>query len=90
MGFRLISRGILIFREHVVRPVSSSKVARGSRAKRTSYVFLRDGSRIYRKRTISQSRDHGNQCCIEGVSVVIYASRVDVEDPCGFAWVDAQ
>jgi hypothetical protein len=83
IGRRLSGSASRIFREHVVRPVSSSKVALG----RVAVVF--EHSRqiagsvnwLLGDRTVFQCGNHCDERGVERISVVVDTGRVDVQDP---------
>ena len=87
IGVRAIRSGVLILREHNVRPVSSSNVALGNRA---SQKVREVESCSSKRHTIVQSGDHRQQSGIKCVSIVIDTSRIDIEYPYSFAWMYAK
>jgi hypothetical protein len=78
MGMVPISSGVLIFREHVVRPVSSSYVALGNFAGRTMRVWMRPAST---RLTVPKSGNHCDKRSIEHGPVIVDARGVYVKDP---------
>jgi hypothetical protein len=83
IGRRLSGSASRIFREHVVRPVSSSKVALG----RVAVVFgqlssdRRERKLLLGDRTVFQCGNHCDERGVERISVVVDACRVDVQHP---------
>lgn len=40
--------------------------------------------------TVFKSGNDGDKSCVKHVSIIVYTCCVDVEDPCRFAWLNAE
>lgn len=77
--------------EQVVWLVSSLYVALGRRATCTCIYHFSEFKLDRKKiRTVFQGGDHSEEGSIEDVSVIVDASRVDIEDPCGLSRADTE
>lgn len=51
-------------------------------------LLPRNGAKVEEKLTVFERGNHSDECGIEGIPVVIYTCRVNVEDPCCFSGVN--